>query len=157
MNLRFVRIQLPGGGFECLVTNLSREEFSPSELGEIYGLRWGIETSFRTLKYTIGLTNFHSKKRELVAQEVFARLILYNFTEMITIAAVITQKDKLYTYKVNFTVAVHVCRQFLRCLGHKPPEVLVLIAKNTLPVKTNRNFKRPIKTKSAVSFLYRVA
>lgn len=31
------------------------------------------------LKYTIGLTNFHAKKVEYIHQEIFARLIIYNF------------------------------------------------------------------------------
>ena len=33
--------------------------------------RWGIERSFRKLKYTIGLTNFHAKKVEYILQEIF--------------------------------------------------------------------------------------
>ncbi|WP_374972327.1 transposase [Blautia producta] len=45
----------------------------------MYGRRWGIECSFRELKYTIGLTNFHAKKVEYILQEIFAWLIIYNF------------------------------------------------------------------------------
>ncbi|NOJ73972.1 transposase [Paenibacillus alvei] len=40
-------------------------------------MRWGIETSFRALKYIVGLTNFHAKKRESITQKIFARMILY--------------------------------------------------------------------------------
>ena len=47
---------------EVIMTNLSQEEFSASEIKKIYGMRWGIETSFRDLKYTIGLNYYHSKK-----------------------------------------------------------------------------------------------
>ncbi len=32
------------------------------KLKQIYALRWGIETSFRDLKYTIGMLDFHSKR-----------------------------------------------------------------------------------------------
>lgn len=35
-------------------------------------MRWGIETAFRELKYTIGITAFHAKKRELIKQEIYA-------------------------------------------------------------------------------------
>ena len=28
-------------------------------------MRWGIETSFRELKYAVGLTSFHSKKERV--------------------------------------------------------------------------------------------
>ncbi|MFR7830752.1 MAG: transposase [Blautia wexlerae] len=31
---------------------------------ELYHLRWGIETSFRKLKYSLGLSQLHSKRRD---------------------------------------------------------------------------------------------
>ena len=37
-------------------------------------MRWGIETSFRTLKYTIGLLYFHSKKAEPILLKVFRQI-----------------------------------------------------------------------------------
>ncbi|WP_420832495.1 transposase [Paenibacillus periandrae] len=55
-------------------------------------MRWGIETSFRALKYTIGLTNFHARKREFVTQEIFARMIMYNFVEIMTSHIVISHR-----------------------------------------------------------------
>jgi hypothetical protein len=47
------------------------------KIKEIYALRWGIETSFRELKYAIGLSNFHAKKVAYIKQEIFARLTLF--------------------------------------------------------------------------------
>ena len=47
----------------------------------LYTKPWGIETSFRELKYAVGLVNFHAKKQEYIIQETFARLIMYNFAE----------------------------------------------------------------------------
>ncbi len=38
----------------------------------LYASRWGIETSFRDLKYSIGLVNFHAKKKEGILQERLA-------------------------------------------------------------------------------------
>mgnify|MGYP000615202485 FL=1 len=55
-------------------------------------MRWGIETSFRELKYAIGLCCFHSKKVEYIMQEIYARLILYNYCELITMHVIIQQK-----------------------------------------------------------------
>jgi len=42
MNLRFVKIILPGNVVEVLATNLSREEFTKEEIGYIYRSRWYI-------------------------------------------------------------------------------------------------------------------
>ena len=121
-------------------------------------MRWGIETSFRELKYTVGLTNFHAKKREHIVQEIFARLIMYNFAEMITSHVVISRGDAKHSCQVNFTVAIHVCRYFLRLYNNvSPPDVEALIRKNILPVRPGRADKRKSHFKTAVSFLYRVA
>lgn len=46
---------------ECILTNLDEKDFPIEEIKKLYGWRWGIERSFRELKYTIGLTNFHAK------------------------------------------------------------------------------------------------
>ena len=95
------------------MTNLDSEEFPPEELKKLYGMRWGIETSFRDLKYTVGLLHFHSKKVEYILQEIFASLIMYNFSELITSHVVIEKGNRKYDYKVNFSVSVHICREFL--------------------------------------------
>ena len=158
MCFRVVRLKIAENSYEILITNLPQSEFSSADLKELYRMRWGIETSFRALKYTIGLINFHAKKRERILQETFARMILYNFAEMITSHVIISQASMEYTYQVNFTVAVHVCRQFLRLSDHAPPlHVEALIRKNILPIRPGRKGTRKIRHKSAVSFLYRVA
>ena len=121
-------------------------------------MRWGIETSFRELKYAIGLTSFHSKKTASIIQEIFARLAMYNFCEIITSHVVIQQKDRKYSYQVNFTIAISICRQYFKCRNVvSPPNVEALIQKNILPVRNGRKDRRKVKTKSAVSFIYRVA
>jgi hypothetical protein len=155
---RVVRFKITDDTYETVITNLVPSDFPPQELKELYRMRWGIETSFRELKYAVGLINFHSKKREHIVQEVFARIIMYNFAEMITSNVVISHCDKKHTYQVNFTVAIHICRHFLRlCCNAPPPDVEALIRKNILPVRPGRKDKRKIRAKSTVSFLYRVA
>ena len=68
MNFRIVRFPIAEGKYEVLITNLPKNEFSIEELKELYHMRWGIETSFRELKYSIGLIHFHSKKVEHINQ-----------------------------------------------------------------------------------------
>jgi hypothetical protein len=161
ISFRVVRFVLPSGTYETVITNLSADDFPPEELKSIYNMRWGIETSFRALKYTVGLTSFHAKRRESIIQEIFARMIMYNFAEMMTSHVVISQMDKRHQYQVNFTVAVHVCRHFLRSKGDEPlPNVEALIRKNILPIRPVRKGQqntRKIRWKSVVSFVYRVA
>lgn len=156
LSFRIVRFPITENTFETVITNLDADDFPPVELKKLYAMRWGIETSFRELKYTVGLQHFHAKKVEFVHQEIFARLTMYNFYELITQSVVIQQKDRKYAYKVNFSAAVHICRQFfLRDLP--PPRVEALLAKHISPIRPGRSSPRKLKTRQPFGFLYRVA
>lgn len=156
MNFRVVRFKITEDTYETLITNLSAEEFSSEELKALYYMRWGIETSFRELKYAIGLTNFHAKKMAYIIQEVFARLVMYNFSLMVALSVTIKEKATKHLYQVNFTVAIQICKKFIR--SYIPStHVEALIRKNILPIRPNRQTKRKVKPQSVVSFLYRVA
>ena len=153
---RIVRFKIAENSYETVVTNLNAADFPPAELKKLYNMRWGIETSFRELKYTVGLLHFHAKKVEHIYQEIFARLIMYNFTELITSPVILRKADNKYAYKANFTVAVHVCRQFF--LGNvSPPDVEAVICRNVSPVRPGRSNLRNLNAKRAISFTYRVA
>lgn len=153
---RIVRFRLSDSAYETVITNLDTEEFPPDELKRLYSMRWGIETSFRELKYTVGLLHFHAKKVENITQEIFARLIMYNFSELITSHVVIQKFNRKYPCKANFSVAVQACRQFL--LGNiSPPDVEATISRNVSVIRTGRSNPRNMVVKHAISFLYRVA
>lgn len=153
---RIVRFPISEDSYEVVVTNLDAEEFPPDELKKLYGMRWGIETSFRDLKYTVGLLHFHSKKVEFILQEIFSSLIMYNFSELITSHVVIEKGTRKYEYKVNFSVAVHICREFL-LKENIPPDIELLIAKYITPIRPGRSRPREMKGKQTISFMYRVA
>ena len=153
---RVVRFPISDTSFETVLTNLDAVAFPPAKLKELYAMRWGIETSFRELKHTVGLQHFHAKKAELVHQEIFARLTMYNFYEVITQSVVIQKISRKLTYKVNFSAAVHICRQFF--LGDFPPPLVeALLAKHISPIRPGRSRPRKRKPKQALSFLYRIA
>ena len=157
MSFRITRFSIADDSYEMLVTNLDRSEFSTNDLKEIYHLRWGIETSFRELKYSIGLTSFHARKAEYIKQEVFARLLLYNYCELITTHVVQQMQNKDKTKQVNFTIAIYICREYLRQKRNlSPPDVIKLIEKHILPVRPGRKDPRKVKPQASVSFLYRV-
>ena len=143
MTFRAVRIQLPSGSYECLVTNLPQKEFPPERLSSLYFSRWKIECAYRDLKYTIGMTSFHSCKAVFVEQEVFARLLLYNITEALVQSAVPKIGDTKHVYKVNFTRAVHICRVFLRLpAGEDRINTAALLQKELVPIRRDREHQR---------------
>ena len=156
LNFRIVRFPISEDTYETVVTNLDKAKYPSAELKKLYASRWGIETSFRDLKYTIGLLNFHTKKVMCILQEIYAHMIMYNFAEMITSHVVIEKKQRKHTYKANFSVAAHICRLFYRGKTTSP-NLEAIIAKNIIPIRPDRHRERNVKTKIFQGFLYRVA
>ena len=156
LNFRIVRFSISENTYEVLLTNLDSTNYPPQRLKELYASRWGIETSFRDLKYTMGMLNFHSKKVMCIKQEIYAHLIMYNFAEMITSHVVIEKKQRKHTYKANFSVAVHMCRKFYH--GETTsPDLETIIARNLVPIRPGRHRERNLTVKIFHGFLYRVA
>ncbi len=159
-SLRILCAETEPGHFEYLATNLDRDEFPPDVIKELYHLRWGVEPSFRELKYTIDLVHFHCK-RNYIEPEAWARLIVYNFCEAITRHISVTrqtgkERARKYDYKINFATAVCICKAFLkRDDGEINP--CRLIGKFLIPIRFSRSAPRKLKPQSAKSFLYRAA
>lgn len=154
-NCRIVRFKITEDTYECIITNLDRDEFSMKDIKELYNKRWGIETSFRQVKYAIGLNALHSKKRNFIQQEIYARLTLYNLTQRIVQKIKIPKKKRKHVYQVNFTRSCHLVRKFLNKKGGKTPPLENLIAKEILPIRPGRSHKRNVKSKTFVHFNYR--
>ena len=96
----------------------------------------GIEICYRIIFAFI-------QKRWSIIQEIYARLILYNYCEPITMHVIIQQKGTKHIYQMNYTIAIHICRYFLRN-DISPPDVETLIQKNLFTCKIGRS--RPAKS-----------
>lgn len=70
ISLRVLRFPIGNGTCENIITNLPENELHAEEIKELYRLRWGIETSFCTLKHAIAAVNFHSKSRQMITHEI---------------------------------------------------------------------------------------
>ena len=156
IEFRIVRVRLDNGTYICIATNLS-EEFPLEEINKLYRMRWSEETSFRELKYTIGLINWHSSKYDGILQEINAHMILYNFCELVTSHAKVKKsKNTKHVYKINFAIAVNICRAYLKHSGNET-ETMLLIQKYLTPVRYNRKYPIPLRPKRNRDFMYRVA
>lgn len=152
MNLRVVRFKITDDTYECLVTNLTGDEFNLAELKKMYHMRWDIETAFKVLKYIIGMMSFHSKKRNFIQQEIYSAILLHCLTNIITERIQIEQSDKRkHDYKVNLSTAVTNMRLWLRkVIGTE--ELIKRIKKYLAPVRPDRKYQRNMKPKSVVPF-----
>lgn len=157
MKFRVVRFQLDTGEYETLATSLPRS-ISLAEIKELYHARWGIETAFRELKYGLGLVNLHGKKDDFVKQEIYSAMIMSNFCSRIVNEIVVCKNDKtIHEYKVNMTMAIHICKQFYRSVSKDEVQLLQDIVRYTEPVRPGRRDERAMKAKSFVGFIYRVS
>ena len=108
------------------------------------------------MKYALALLHLHAKKVDFIYQEIFAKLTMYNFCQMITQSVAIRKGKRKYSYKVSFSDAVHICLQFFRGKV-SPPAVEALLMRFISPIRPGRTDTRKITQKPAVSFTYRAA
>ena len=158
---RVVRIKIDGSveEYESLITNLDRKLFPAEEIKKLYKLRWDIEVSYRHLKYSVELNALHSKRRDFIRQEIWARLVMFNISTIIIDYVTdhkLTKKERRLEYKVNITMAVFFTKHFMTIRkGGDPPDLESLIAKEILPVRDDRHYTRNVRSQGFVSFGYR--
>jgi len=90
MLIRAVKFLLPSTQEETLITNLPAEDFPASSLAALYHLRWGVETTYDTLKNKMQLERFSGRRWDFVLQDFFATMFLLN---IIAVAAQVANED----------------------------------------------------------------
>ena len=76
LRLRVINYVLPNGEVEKLVTNIFDTSYTVDDFGELYNMRWGVETCFLTLKSRLQIENFSSTKLGVwgaIGQEIHIR------------------------------------------------------------------------------------
>ena len=102
-------------------------------------------------KYTIGLACLHGKKTDFLLQEVFARLILYNYASLVA-----RQIPAPQGKQINFSVAILACKQFLK--GKiRSAQIFEILSMHLSPIRPGRQYKRYQNPVSAVAFQYRLS
>lgn len=154
---RIIKIPLENELFETIITNLPIDTFPSETIKELYAMRWGIETSFRHLKYPLGLLNFHARKADLIYQEIYAHMLMFNFVSLVTQLQTISLDNRKHKYKSSFSIAIHVCREFIKNkIDHE--KVISALLKYLTPVRPGRKaIRRKKKDRSVMSFNYRIS
>jgi len=173
MEFRVVRFQLEGGAWETLATTLPREEFSISDLKQLYFLRWkNIETAFRSLKWDNHMSQLHCRKRNSVLQEIHAKIAIHNMVSCIMrIASCVKSLDKEIERKgsakpmgrpggkhkmmVNRHFASDAVADFLKNGGEVGHNVIHEIVRTMSPVRDGRSFRREMRAIGFIPFIYR--
>ena len=156
--LRMVRVWLDDDHTACeiLATNLPRDLFPAECFGEIYHLRWRIETAFQTLKDRLQMENFTGTKPILLEQDIYSTIYVSNLAE--DIARDIEQEqaehlknDYKHRMSVNRTLCIGLLKSdLIYILLEKDPQkqdemfqqLYEEISENIVPVRSDRHYVR---------------
>ena len=109
-SVRVVRVILKSGEVETLITNLSEDEFSADDFLDLYFLRWGIETTYDTLKNKLLLEKFAGRSHVAVLQEYYAMMFVLNCIAAMSAAVnrklVSSKADCKYRYRANVNLMI---------------------------------------------------
>jgi len=153
---RIVKHVLKNGTVEVLATNLSNEEISGAQLGEMYFKRWRIETAYDVLKNKLYIENVSGKSELAVIQDFYATILAYNMMEDIKTDAnkgVSRNKENgaKYDYKVNTNTlagAMKLCLMFMiietkkRKVDKIYDKMLKMIQRELVAIIPDRSFER---------------
>lgn len=81
IKIRCVKIELPTGEIEYLLTNLNMDEFSTEEMKTLYNLRWKIEINYRHLKNNLKIECITSSKEDLIKQDIYSQVLVANMLQ----------------------------------------------------------------------------
>ncbi|MDA6072837.1 IS4 family transposase, partial [Flavobacterium sp. AC] len=154
IKVRLVRVDLPGGEIEILMTSLLDSQIYPSNIfKELYFLRWGIETFYDELKNKLKVEYFTGYSKMSIEQDFFCAVFISNLQSIIVNdleeeLKVKNQNTKL-DYKINTNLSYGFLKnRILELLFKEAPleevfkELENLFLQNTIPIRLNRNNKR---------------
>lgn len=157
-SLRMVRVWLDEDKTESeiLASNLPRDQFPGDCFGELYHLRWRIETAYQTLKDRLQMENFTGTKPILLEQDIYSTIYVSNIAEDIARDIEQEQADHLKNdYKHRMAVNRTLCIGLLKSdliyiLLEKDPQIQEElfqnlydeISENIVPVRPDRHYRR---------------
>ena len=141
---------------QTLATNLPFDEYPPETLKELYRKRWKIETNFDRLKNIIHLENFSGYSEEIILQDFYANIFMFNFLMAMKLDADMRVKEKhkdkklKHEYKTNLNVLYGLIKLDMPdLLSHDPQERsdavdrILGIAESNLVAKDVNNDRNP--------------
>ena len=155
ITLRMVKVPLPEGREEILITNLPSEIFDRVQIAELYHMRWGIETAYETLKGRLQIENFTGTKPVLLLQDIYSTIYISNLAEDIIrdAEAELDEKESHRKHKmmVNRTLSIGILKNDLIYILLETDrqkqdrlfqQIYEDIRKNLVPVRPDRHYHR---------------
>ncbi len=156
IDLRLVRVELPTGLTEVLITSLMDEIEYPTDLfSDLYRQRWSVEEDYKVMKSRLNIENFSGISVEAVLQDIYAKLLMKNLASVTLYEAHdptdTSRKNRKYAYKLNFTFAINMLKdnivRFMMRIATDNLCILLIekISRETNAYRPNRKFARKDK------------
>ncbi len=154
IKLRLVRVELPSGQIELLITSLlNSKKYSNKIFKELYFKRWAVETFYDELKNKLKVEHFSGYSNQSILQDFYAALFISNVQTLIVneITDEINDETKgtKYSYKVNNNLSYGFLKNRIinlffsnNGMDNTLKELRILFKKNLIPIRPNRIFQR---------------
>jgi len=151
IHLRLVRVDLPAGTTEVLITSLVDEVKYPTSIfADLYHQRWGIEEDYKVMKSRLNIENFSGISVEAILQDIHAKTVTKNLTSIaISQVKISKPKERKYVYKINVSHALSVMKHnIVRLLMNLSSDglsgmIIEKISQATNAYRPDRKFERP--------------
>ena len=155
VSLRAIRVLLPSGETETLITNLF--DLPYEQFMSLYFRRWPVETKYDILKNKLELCNFTGCSPNAILQDFWASIHLVNIAALAkveadqAIQASRASSGNKYTYQANTAQLIgtlkdrFICACLLqdgRCRRRAIQDIIDEIACSVSPIRPNRSFWR---------------
>lgn len=154
IKLRLVRVELPKGEVEILMTSLRDAKRYPNAIfKELYRKRWGIESFYDELKNKLKVEHFSGYSNQSILQDFYTALFISNVQTLIVSEIedeiTIQNRQRKYDYKINTNLSYGLLKNrilelFLTesSMENTVEQVKKLFLEHQVPIRPNRSFER---------------
>jgi len=153
VKVRLVKVKLPTGQTEVLITSLlDQKQFPTACFGQLYCFRWGVETYYDRLKNQLQLEVFTGHKPEAIYQEFYAMIFVTNLQALLVedCQSELAEANyyREYNHQINYNVALGLMKdQIVALFLNQDPTVIYQMLKSkflkhTEAIRPNRSYPR---------------
>jgi len=154
IKVRLVRVELPAGGIELLITSLlDFKKYQTAIFKDLYFKRWGVETFYDEFKNKIKVENFSGYSNQSIMQDFNAALFVSN-VQTLVVSEIVDEikgltKDNKYEYKVNANLSYGFLKNRIvnlffsnNDMDKMIEELKSLFKKHLVPIRPERAYPR---------------
>ena len=153
IKVRLVKVTLSSGETEIVITSLLEQaQFPTACFGQLYCLRWGVETYYDRLKNQLQIEVFTGHKPVAIYQEFYALIFLSNLQALLIedCQRPLAEENRArkYEHQVNYNVALGLMKHqiLLLFLWEDPTKIYQLLKskflRHTEAIRPNRSYPR---------------